>query len=410
MISDFQIDTITKPIVDRQQKLSSDIINIIAQRVKDIKEDDVLDDIAALFVLSQVERTEEDLQKIKKEILAVQKIQKKQSKDMLMKLGLQEYFNAKPFYDYRKINQKPMLENKKIKDTIESLSHSLGNTFETLDDPKTLGFTIRDAENPSLTKTMKINDAYMSIIEEAARAKHNGVLTFDQAMRKVLKQLNDSGLKTMTYKDGSVRRIDAVARMHLMSAIRHLNYEMQLEIGQIIGADGIEISAHSFSAPDHEPIQGHLFTTENFDRLQDGQSFVDTYGNSFDAIRRPIGEWNCRHFVEVVILAKHKPAWPLADLEELKRANQEGYVTKDGRHYTMYQCTQIQRQYETQIRYAKDGVIMSRNADNKELQDYYESKLAQLNKEYRVFSKSCGLKTDRSRTYVPDYAKQESAG
>lgn len=409
MISDFQIDTLTKPIIDRQRNLSSNIVNIIAKRVKDIKDTDVLDGIVGLYVLAQMQRTSEDLQAIKKEILSVQKIQRKQSKDMVKSIALQEYFNAKPFYDYRKIRQKPLMENRKFANLVESVSHDLDTTFAKLDDPNTLGFTIRDDKNPSLVKTVPINDAYMSIIQEAARAKHDGALTFDQSMKKVLKQLNDSGLKTMTYKDGSVRRIDGVARMHLMSAIRHLNYEMQLEIGKIIGADGIEISAHSFSAPDHEPIQGHLFTIENFDRLQDGQSFEDTYGNRFDEIARPIGEWNCRHFVSVIILDNYTPPWTLEDLEELKQANQEGYTTQDGKHYTMYECTQMQRHYETQIRNAKDGVVMARTAGNKDLQQYYETQLSQLNKEYRTFSKACGLKTDRSRTFVDDYMKKESA-
>ena len=128
--------------------------------------------------------------------------------------------------------------------------------------------------------------------------------------------------------------------------------------------------------------------------------FEDTYVNNFESILRPIGEWNCKHFTQAVIIAVHKPVWSLADLEELKQANQKGYTMKNGKHLTMYECTQVQRRYETAIRYAKEGYMMARKANNKKLMEKYDSRLANLNKQYNQFSKDCGLSKQRKRTHV----------
>ena len=70
----------------------------------------------------------------------------------------------------------------------------------------------------------------------------------------------------------------------------------------------------------------------------------------------------------------------------------------------MYECAQMQRKYETAIRYAKEGVIMARSAGNTPLLEEYQAKLADLNKQYRQFSKDCGLRVQRNRTYVPNFS------
>ena len=76
---------------------------------------------------------------------------------------------------------------------------------------------------------------------------------------------------------------------------------------------------------------------------------------------------------------------------------------KDGKHLTMYQCTQVQRTYETAIRYAKEGYMMAKKAGNTQLQDKYEAKLADLNKQYNQFSKDCGLTKQRKRAVVTGF-------
>ena len=92
--------------------------------------------------------------------------------------------------------------------------------------------------------------------------------------------------------------------------------------------------------------------------------------------------------------------------EQLKawaKQNAEGYTLPNGKKLTMYQCTQYQRQMETAIRYAKDGQIAARAAGDKELIKKYQTKVNKLSKEYRAFSKACGLSVKRERLTVSGY-------
>ena len=60
----------------------------------------------------------------------------------------------------------------------------------------------------------------------------------------------------------------------------------------------MELSAHSFPAADHEPVQGRAFENAEFSRMQSGQPCRDIDGNLYAAFERPIGEWNCQHLAD----------------------------------------------------------------------------------------------------------------
>lgn len=400
MLSDFEIDAVIQPFVERQEKLNTWTINKIAQRVKEIGELSKSD----LRKLTTLYKTGADARLINQEIANVCQIQEQNVKEMVRKVASKTYLDAKPFYDYRHKSQIPYERNTRLQRTVNAIAKQTRDTFKNLSNSKAVGFMIRDLKNPTAIKFQQVSQAYQSIVDEAAQAVQSGVMDFDTAMRRTLKQLNESGLRRAYWDSGYSRRLDSTVRMNILGAVRQINQQVQQQIAEEIKADGIELSAHSFSAPDHEPIQGRIFTMENFDKMQSELSFEDITGTKFPAMRRPIGEWNCKHFTQAIIIAKHKPTWSIEDLEELKQQNAKGYTTSDGKHLTMYECEQMQRKYETAIRYAKEGVIMARNAGNTPLLEEYQAKLADLNKQYRQFSKDCGLRVQRNRTYVPNFS------
>lgn len=399
MLNDVDIDNLIQPFVDRQIQLESYVVNTIATRVNEVGKLSKTD----VYRLQQLLKIGSDVRQINKQIATMLNVQENQVKKMIKEVAVNTYTDAKPFYDYRHKAQVPYEKNKRLQRSIEAVGKQTADTFKNLSNSRAVGFQIRDAKNPGIMKFQSIQATYQSIVDEAVQSVQTGVLDFDTALRRSLQQLNDSGIRRAYWESGTSRRIDSVVRMNILGGIRQINQKVQEQIAQEIDADGIELSAHSFCAPDHEPIQGHIFTLENFEKLQSEQAFEDTYGNKFESIRRPIGEWNCRHLTQAVIIATHKPTWSLADLQELKDANKEGYTMKDGRHLTMYQCTQVQRNYETAIRYAKEGYMMAKKAGSIQLQNKYEAKLADLNKQYNQFSKDCGLSKQRKRTSVTGF-------
>ena len=400
MLTDEEIERLIKPFVTRQQKLNNYVIRQIAKKVKQVGELSAKD----VYKLQQLFKNGQDIRAINKEIARIANVQEKSVKQMIKEAAKKSYLDAKPFYDYRHRTQIPFEKNKELQRTVKAIGAQTGDTFKNLSNSRATGFYIRDPKKPLSKKFQSLPDAYQSIIDEAVQAVQSGTMDFNTAMRRTLKQLNDSGFRRVYWDSGYSRRLDSTVRMNILGGLRQLNTEIQMQIAKEIGADGIELSAHDFSAPDHEPIQGHIFPIAEFEKMQSNQSFMDTLGNIFPAMRRAIGEWNCKHFIQAVIIAKHKPTWDIEDLEELKQRNAKGYTTKDGKHLTMYECTQYQRKLETDIRYAKEGYMMAKEADNTDLMKEYEAKLAQLQKEYREFSKRCGINRQQKRAQVKGFS------
>lgn len=400
MLNDSQIENLIKPFVDRQTALEMYIINTIAERVREIGTLSKTD----VYRLQQLYKTGSSAKAINKQIAEVLGIQEKATKRMIKEVAVKTYTDAKPFYDYRHKTQIPYAQNTKLQRSVNAIGKQTADTFKNLSNSKATGFYIRDAKHPTKLKFQTVTETYQSVIDEAVQAVQTGALDFNTAMRRTLKQLVDSGYRKVYWDSGYSRRLDSTVRMNILGGIRQINQQVQMQIAEEIKADGIELSAHSFSAPDHEPIQGHIFTLDEFDKMQNEMDFEDIKHNKFPPMRRPIGEWNCKHFTQAIILAKHKPTWTLKELEELKKANADGYTMSDGKHLTMYECTQVQRKYETDIRYAKEGYMMAKTANNENLMEYYDNRIHELNREYNQFSKDCRLRKQRNRASVSGFS------
>lgn len=400
MLSDVDIDNLIQPFVDRQLDLESYVINTISERVGEIGTLSKTD----VYQLQQLYKIGSDVKDINSKLSKILNVQETQVKSMIKNVAVNTYKGAKPFYDYRHKSQIPYEKNVRLQRSVNAISKQTADTFKNLSNSRATGFYIRDAKNRGNLKIYSLKETYQTVVDEAIQAVQTGVLDFDTAMRRTLKQLNDSGIRRVYWESGYSRRLDSTVRMNILSGIKQINQHVQNQIASEIKADGIELSAHSFSAPDHEPIQGHIFTLENFEKLQSEEDFEDTYGNKFTSIQRAIGEWNCRHITQAVIIDAHKPVWSLDELEELKEANHKGYTLSNGTKLTMYECTQVQRRYETDIRYAKEGYMSAKSANNEKLMTYYKSRIAKLNKEYNQFSKDCGLSKQRNRASVSGFS------
>ena len=315
------------------------------------------------------------------------------------------YLDVRPFYDYRMLSYIPFEKNESLQRVITSIVNQTGKEYINLSRSDATGFMIRDMKHPGRLKFQSIKDTYNSVIDEAVQASSQGIVDYNTAMRRTMQQLVDSGVRKMYWDSGYTQRLDTAVRRNIMDGIRAINQGVQDETGRQFGADGKEITVHANSAPDHEPIQGHQFTNEQYDRLQNQQSFIDTYGTKFAPIERAIGTLNCRHFTYSIIIGYSKPNYSLKELEKMKEDNQKGYTTPDGKHMTMYDCTQKQREMETLIRKNKDGQIAARESGDIDLARKYQTKVDAYTKRYKDFSNACGLSPKMSKCRVSGYKK-----
>lgn len=295
------------------------------------------------------------------------------------------YF-AKQFYEYRNIKYIPYEKNISLQRQVKALAKITANNYMNMS--RTLAFT--KIENGKVIYT-DLARTYQNMIDEAVLNISQGKTDFNSNMYKTIKELGQSGIKTVDYASGYSRRLDSSVRQNIQSALRDMSNELQKQFGEEFDYDGIEVSHHANPAPDHEFIDGQQFSKEEFEKID-------------SELERPVGELNCYHYIFPIILGVSKPNYTKEQLEADKEKNKKGF-NYEGKHYTLYEGTQLQRKIETEIRKAKDTQIIAKASGNKELVQESQARITQLTYKYRELSKISGLSTQLERARVSGYKR-----
>lgn len=405
MLSEEAIEKLIQPIINRQEKINEYVIQTICERIKEIGTLTPSD----AYKLQQLLKMGGDVRKINEEIARQTGLQVKDIKNIIREIARDNYKGVKPFYDYRMIPYIPMLKNEPLMRIVKAIAKQTSDTYVNM--AKAQAFMIRDLKNPKILKPTPIAETYYSVIDEAVQATQSGVLDYNTAIRRTVEQLGESGLKYVTYNTESGRiytqRMDTAVRRNILDGVRAINQAVQDETGRQFGADGVEITVHDYPAKDHAPVQGHQFSLEEYAKLQSDENveFRDVDGQLFDHFDRHIGTLNCRHFTYAIVLGYANPNYSKKELQEILDRNEAGYTLPNGKHYTMYECTQKQRQFETNIRKLKDIQIAAVASGDEELAKKAQAKISDQLKKYKAFSDACNLKIQPERIKVPGYRK-----
>ena len=403
MLSEIAIELLADIIAIRQEKINQYVINLIARRVKEIgnlKSSDV-------YKLERLLKSGIDVRKMNEEIAKMTGLQIADIKRIIKQVAEDNYLDAKPFYDYRHLAFIPFAKNKPLQRVVEAITRQTLGTFVNLS--KSQAFMIRDLKDPTKLIPTSLSEAYYSVIDEAIQASQLGVIDYSTAMRRTMKQLVDSGIRHVEYNSESGKhfsqRLDTAVKRNVLDGIKAINQGVQDLVGEEYGADGKELSVHQYSAPDHEPVQGRQFTNEEYEKLQNEQPFQDIKGNKYAPIKRAIGTLNCRHFAYSIIIGVNKPNFTDAQLDAFKSKNKQGYTLPNGKHLTMYECTQKQREYELKIkRYKERQMALQASGDMQGAQEA-QAKVNATMKVYKAFSNKCGLTVIKNRLSVAGYKK-----
>lgn len=179
-----------------------------------------------------------------------------------------------------------------------------------------------------------------------------------------------------------------------MRIIKQLQAQMLDYHGERFGSDGVEISAHAISAPDHLPVQGRQFSNEEFYKLQTGHDFEDVKGNEYKGFPRPIGQWNCRHVRFPIVIGISEPVHSEEQLQEFAENSKQ-----------KYDLTQQQRAMETKLRQLKTERLAASAAGDELEAKRIQKKINAQQTIYRNFSNKHNLLYDTQRASVEGYRR-----
>lgn len=260
--------------------------------------------------------------------------------------------------------------------------------------------------------------AYQWALDNAAMQIQSGAISYNQAIKSAVQQLADSGLKKVDYESGHVDSVDVAVRRAVMTGVNQLNRRYAEQAIEELETDLVEVSAHTgardtgIGVQNHKDWQGKVYRwrryTQDFPNAskQNYADFENTCG--YGDVQGILGA-NCRHnfspFVEGIMERTYTD-------EELAHIDDHIGGEYDGKTYTAYEATQMQRRLERTIRKQKRRVNAYKEAGLKEDAQTAQARLNRLNEKYREFSEEMGMKTRLERTHVTfedDAASAESA-
>ena len=323
-------------------------------------------------------------------------------------MAKKNYAFAEQFYKYRGVEYVPYNQNKALIRQVNALASITKQEMYNYARTTNLGYSIRDLQGN--VKFVGLRETYNRVLDEAVLNVGTGVDTFDNAMSKIMKDIGGNGLKTVDYASGRSVRLDSTVRMHLKGALRNLHNEVQKQVGEEFDFDGYEISVHSNPAIDHSPVQGHQFSIEEYNKLNNGLEAKDYTGKTFtldhdsNGSYRPISEMSCYHYIFSIVLGVSKPTYSDEELKKIIDENNDGF-NFEGKHYTNYEGSQMMRNLELNIRKQKDIQILAKASGNKKLVKESQDKITQLTNKYREISKISRLPTRMERLKVSQYRR-----
>ncbi len=302
---------------------------------------------------------------------------------------------ARKFYTAQGRRYIPYANNAPLQRIVEAQTQLTANTLENLSNTTVM--------NGGQGKNyMPIDMAYRRMVDLAVSAVQAGVSDYNAAMHDSVARMARAGVKTVEYASGVHRRLDSAVRMNIIDGVRAVNQDVARQIGAEFGADGVELSAHMTCAPDHLPMQGRQFAQVEFDALQTQRPSRDYQGHSYDAIRRPIGMWNCRHFAYPIVLGVSEPIHTDGELERIREDN-EKTIDIAGKQMTAYEASQLMRKIETQIRKAKNEAVTFGASGDTFSETMARDRVRVLTAKYQAVAQAANQRMKYARIRVPGY-------
>nr|DAK54300.1 MAG TPA: minor capsid protein [Caudoviricetes sp.] len=255
--------------------------------------------------------------------------------------------------------------------------------------------------------------AYQWVLDSAALQVQSGAINYNQAIKTAVKELADSGLKVVDYESGHQDHIDVAVRRSVMTGVSQICAKYTEQSAEYLDTPYFEVSAHvgARDKPGPSPWSSHKDWQGRVYSVRAGDIYPSIYDVCGLGAVDGLEGANCRHrrfpWVEGVSERTYTG-------EQLKHIDDGHSCTFDGKNYTAYEATQMQRRIERTVRKLKREKAAYKAAGLHEDETAVNIRLRRLNAKYKAFSSEAGLteQPERMRVYnaTPISKSIKSAG
>lgn len=240
---------------------------------------------------------------------------------------------------------------------------------------------------------------YQWVLDNAVMQVQSGAINYNQAIKTAVKQLADSGLKVVDYESGHRDQIDVAARRAVMTGVNQICAKYTEQSAQYLETPYFEVSAHAGARdkPGSSPWSSHKDWQGKVYSIRAGDIFPNIYEVCGLGAVDGLEGANCRHRRNVWVEGVSERTY--TD-EQLAHIDDDLGCTFDGKTYTAYEATQMQRRVERQIIKQKRFVTAYKASGQMDEYRAAKAKLTRLNAKYKAFSEAAKLPLQWERTKV----------
>ncbi|MDE6849233.1 MAG: phage minor capsid protein, partial [Ruminococcus sp.] len=226
-------------------------------------------------------------------------------------------------------------------------------------------------QNLTLTTANTSQSAYINACNQAYMQVVSGAFSYQEAIKQAIRKTAQSGA-VVAYPSGHRDRIDVAVRRSVLTGIGQTVRKISMINASDMGCDLMEITAHAGARPEHARWQGKIVSLSGRRGYLSLNDIGYGTGEGF-------GGWNCRHDWFPFFEGISEPAYTPQQLGKLDEKN----IEYNGKNYSEYEISQIQRRYEREIREARREQSAFRaaveEADDPELKQVMQDSLNHAN-------------------------------
>lgn len=278
----------------------------------------------------------------------------------------------------------PYAENKQLQQLVKAVKNQTKSEYRNI--TGSLGFAVRNADN-TLSFT-PLADFYQRTLDNGLMQIASGAVDYNTVLKKAVKAMTDSGLRTVDYASGWSNRVDVAVRRSLMTGFNQVVAKVNEDNAEQLGTEYFEVSYHRGARPTHQVWQGRVYSKKELETVCGLGTVTGLCGA------------NCYHSYSPFIKGIDTPTY---SEEELDRMNEEENTPKEynGKTYTAYEAQQKQRQLETAMRADRQKIeLLTQGGADYDTITGAKVRYFQRQDEYVKFSKAMNLPQQWERITV----------
>lgn len=293
-----------------------------------------------------------------------------------------DYTRTKEIYEQVNAHFTPYEDNEQMQTWAKAILSQTKHEIQNI--TRSMGFALDYGGKKVFTP---FSEYYQKYLDRACLDIVTGAFDYNTVLRRVVKEMTASGIRTVNYASGYGNRVPVAVRRAVMTGVHQLAAQINEQVAKDLGTDTYEVTWHAGHRPSHW-WGGNVYTKQeliSICRLGDVDGLCGA---------------NCKHsyfaFVEGVSVRTYTPK----QLREME-ANEQVARSYQGKSYNAYEAQQRQRTLETRMRKQRSDIDLLKKGKASQL-DIQAAQAKYLNtlREYQGFSKKMGLPEQMQRVYM----------